>query len=82
MTQKEIKDDHRRLHTNLLLCQKVLGRIALCEAIGVTPSTWTTRMKEPWKKFSYDDFRLIAKASGIEVETLLFGTVTLYGNSP
>lgn len=79
MTQKEIKEDHRRLQANLILCQKVLGRIALCDAIGVTPSTWTTRMKAPWKKFSYDDFRLIAQASGVEVETLLFGTVTLYG---
>ncbi|MDE5772097.1 MAG: hypothetical protein K2I06_10820 [Ruminococcus sp.] len=79
MTQKEIKEDHRRLQANLILCQKVLGRIALCDAIGVTPSTWTTRMKEPWKKFSYDDFRIIAQASGVEVETLLFGTVTLYG---
>lgn len=79
MTQKEIKDDHRRLHHNLTLCQKVMGRIMLCNAIGVTPSTWTTRMKEPWKKFSYDDFRIIAQISGIEVEILLFGTVQLDG---
>ncbi len=77
MTQKEIKDDHRRLKANLNLCQKVLGRIALCNAIDVTPSTWTNRMKEPWKKFSYDDFRLIAQASGIAIEVLLFGTVKL-----
>lgn len=77
MTQKEIKDDHRRLKANLDLCQKVFGRIVMCNAIGVTPSTWTKRMKEPWKKFSYDDFRLIAQTSGIAVEVLLFGTVKL-----
>lgn len=79
MTQKEIKDDHRRLQNNLVLCQKILGRLTLCTAIDVTPSTWTTRMKEPWKKFSYDDFRLIAQIAGISVEILMFGTVQLNG---
>lgn len=79
MTQKEIKDDHRRLQNNLMLCQKILGRVALCSAINVTPSTWTTRMKEPWKKFSYDDFRIIAQVSGIKIEILLFGKVQLDG---
>lgn len=77
MTLNAIKDDHRRLRSNLMLCQKILGRITLCNAVGITPSTWTTRMKEPWKKFSYDDFRIIAQVSGINVEILMFGTVQL-----
>jgi hypothetical protein len=73
----EAQKDHKRLLENLRLLQKIHGASALADALGISKNTWTNRMREPWKKFSYDDFRLLSAYCHINLDSLMLGEVTL-----
>ena len=57
---KDVRKDHARLLKNLVFLQQLYTAKALALCIGVNPTTWSRKMKEPWCKFSYDDFVLIS----------------------
>ena len=77
MNAKEIQRDHQRLLHNLQLIQRQHSVIALSELLGISPNTWTNRMKEPWRKFSYDDFRAISRYCKVEFKMLMEGELSL-----
>lgn len=76
-TAKAIQNDHKRLLENLRLIQKNHGVAELAEVIGVSQTTWFNRMKQPWKTFSYDDFKAISRYCKIDFETLLTGELSI-----
>ena len=76
----DMRKDHQRLLDNLKLIQKTYSVKELSEAIGVSKTTWVARMKEPWRMFSYDDFRLIATFCGINFTEILDGEIRLKGD--
>ena len=73
----EIRSDHQRLLDNLRLVQKIHTKAKMCEILGISSATWTNRMKEPWRLFSYDDFRTICLYCRIDLETLLVGELSV-----
>lgn len=73
----DIKRDHQRLLHNLQLIQRQHSVIELSELLGISPNTWTNRMKEPWCKFSYDDFVLISQYCRIDFTTLICGELKI-----
>lgn len=75
----DMRKDHQRLLDNLRLIQKNYSVKELSEAIGVSKTTWIARMKEPWRMFSYDDFRIIAAYCKIEFAEIVDGTIRLKG---
>ena len=75
----DVQKDHKRLLENLITLQKMYGASALAEVLGINKNTWTNRMREPWKKFSYDDFRIISKYCRIGIDSLLLGRLTVKG---
>lgn len=75
--QKEIRKDHKRLLDNMVKLQKLYSAKALTELIGVTKTTWTSKMKEPWKRFSYDEFRMISRYCDISFTDLMEGVLKL-----
>lgn len=77
MTGKEIQKDHARLLANLQAIQRQFKREELAELIGVSCNTWTARMKEPWRLFSYDNLRSIARYCRIDFVALVDGVITL-----
>ena len=77
MNAKEIQRDHQRLLHNLQLIQRQHSVIELSELLGISPNTWTNRMKEPWRKFSYDDFVLISQYCRIDFTTLICGELKI-----
>lgn len=74
---KEVQKEHKRLLDNLRVLQKVYSAKALSSIIGVSQNTWTNRMREPWRSFSYDDFRAISKFCKVDMSTLLEGSVNV-----
>lgn len=68
---KDVRKDHARLLNNLEFLQRLYTAKALALCISINPTTWSRKMKEPWKSFSYDEFYLIAKFCGISVYALL-----------
>ena len=80
MKAAERQKDHQRLLSNLKIIQKNYSASELSGLLGISPNTWTNRMKEPWRKFSYDDFRLIAAYCGINFTEILDGTIRLKGD--
>ena len=70
---KDVRKDHARLLKNLEFLQKRYTAKALAVCIGVNPTTWGRKMKEPWRAFSYDDFHIIATYCNISLEKLVFG---------
>lgn len=78
-TAKEIQRDHKRLYDNLRLLQKLYGKDAICYETGIPQSTWTYRMREPWRLFSYDDFKAIARACKVDFITLVSGNLKVKG---
>lgn len=72
-----LKKEHVRLLTNLQQLQKLFSVKKLAEVIGISERTWSNRMKEPWKLFSFDDFALIASYCKVDFETLVSGTLTM-----
>lgn len=77
MGSNQIVKDHLRLQTNLKLLQRIYSVTEISEALGISISTWTNRMKEPWRKFSYDDFRVIAKFCNVDFVQLIDGTLSI-----
>lgn len=77
MNAKEIMRDHARLLNNLKLIQKNHSVEELSKLLGVSKNTWTNRMKQPWKMFSYDDFRAIARYCKIEFTQLMEGELKI-----
>ena len=73
----DVKKDHQRLLNNLKLLQKQFSAATLRELIGVSKATWCNRMKEPWRLFSYDDFRVISRYCKVEFSALMEGELKL-----
>ena len=76
----DMRKDHQRLLDNLRLIQKNYTVQELADTIGVSKTTWIARMKEPWRLFSYDDFRLIATYCGIDFAQIVDGVIRLKGD--
>ena len=71
-SKQRIKE-HQRLMSNLKLIQKNYTVSELSELLDISVNTWTNRMKEPWRKFSYDDLRAIAHYCRIDFVQLVDG---------
>ena len=74
---KDVQRDHIRLLNNLKLIQKSHSVEELAKLLGVSKNTWTNRMREPWKKFSYDDFRAISRYCKVEFSQLMEGELKI-----
>ena len=84
MTASEIKaqakareKDHQRLKDNIELIQKNFTIAELSVVLEISLNTWTNRMKEPWKRFSYDDLRAIAQYCRIDFVKLVDGELKI-----
>lgn len=75
----DVKKDHERLLQNLRTIQKNYKVQELAAVLGISTVTWTARMKEPWRLFSYDDFRLLAKYCKVDFVHIVDGTIGLKG---
>ena len=76
-----IVKDHQRLLANIRLIQKHCTAPVLFEALGISRSTWFSKIKAPWAEFSYDDLCMIAKVARIQPQELIFGTLSLGGGA-
>ena len=76
MTAAE-RQDHERLRDNLKLIQKTYSVSELSDLLGISINTWTNRMREPWRLFSYDDFRAISRYCKIEFVQLVDGELKI-----
>ncbi len=74
-----IRTDHENLLTNLKLLQKLHTAQVLADLLGISKATWTNRMKEPWKQFGLDDFRLLSKYCRVDFVELVNGKLRLKG---
>lgn len=77
MNAADRRKDHQRLLANLKLLQKLYTKARLCELLGISAATWTNRMKEPWRSFSYDDFRAISIYCKVDFTQLMEGTLQI-----
>lgn len=77
MKAAERQKDHQRLFNNLKLIQRNYTVAELSELLGISINTWTNRMKEPWRKFSYDDLRAIAQYCRIDFVQLVNGELRI-----
>jgi hypothetical protein len=77
MDARRIKADHQRLLNNLKIVQKQFTIAKLSETLGISAGTWIYRMKEPWQRFGYDDFRQLADYCKIDIVTLIHGELKL-----
>lgn len=75
----DIRTDHENLLTNLKLLQKLHTAQVLADLLGISKATWTNRMKEPWKQFGLDDFRLLSKYCRVDFVELVNGRLRLKG---
>lgn len=75
----DVRKDHERLMQNMRLIQRNYSVQELADVIGVSKNTWQARMKEPWRLFSYDDFRLIARYCNVDFVHIVDGTIGLKG---
>lgn len=75
MKIQERQRDHQRLLNNLKILQRLYSKAALCELLNISSATWTNRMKEPWRLFSYDDFKALATYCHINFADLMEGTL-------
>jgi hypothetical protein len=73
----ERQKDHQRLFNNLKLIQRNYTVAELSELLGISINTWTNRMKEPWRLFSYDDLRSIARYCHIDFVQLVDGELRI-----
>ena len=74
---KATAKDHQRLKHNLELIQKSYTVAELSVVLDISANTWTNRMKEPWKRFSYDDLRTIAHYCRIDFIKLVDGELRI-----
>ena len=77
MNAADRQKDHQRLLANMKLIQKNYTVNELSALLGISINTWTNRMKEPWRLFSYDDFRTISSYCKIEFSAIMEGTLQL-----
>lgn len=77
MKAAERQKDHQRLFNNLKLIQRNYTVAELSELLGISINTWTNRMKEPWRLFSYDDLRAIAHYCRIDFVKLVDGELKI-----
>ena len=77
MVLREVQKDHLRLMENLKLIQKIYGVVNLCSLLNLSLGTWYNRMREPWKYFSYDELRAIAKYCKVDFVQLVDGELNL-----
>lgn len=77
MKAAERQKDHQRLFNNLKLIQRNYTVAELSELLGISINTWTNRMKEPWRLFSYDDLRAIAHYCRIDFIQLVDGELKI-----
>lgn len=77
MADKNTQRDHERLLDNLKILQRQHTIKVLCTVLGVSRQTWKNRMSEPWRHFSYDDFRALAKYCKVDFITLVDGTLSI-----
>ena len=76
--RKKLADkDHQRLKRNLELIQNSYTVAELSVVLDISANTWTNRMKEPWKRFSYDDLRTIAHYCRIDFIKLVDGELRI-----
>lgn len=73
----DTRKDHRRLLKNLEFLQRLHTAKALALCIGVNPTTWGRKMKEPWRTLSYDDLRMISKYCGVDFVKLVEGELSI-----
>lgn len=73
----DIQRDHKRLLENLRIIQKIFSAAKLAEVLGISKNTWTNRMKEPWRAFSYDDFKTLAKYCRVDFIQLVDGELKI-----
>ena len=71
------RKDHQRLLNNLRLIQKSYSVSELSDLLGISKPTWIAKMKEPWRKFSYDEFYLIAQYCRIDLMQLISGELKI-----
>ena len=72
---KDVRKDHARLLSNLVFLQRLYTAKALALCIGVNPTTWGRKMREPWRMFTYDDLRMISVYCDTPLEKLICGEV-------
>ena len=72
---KDVRKDHARLLSNLVFLQGLYTAKALALCIGVNPTTWGRKMREPWRMFTYDELRMIAHYCRIDFVKLICGEV-------
>lgn len=77
MKAAERQKDHQRLLNNLKLIQKNYNVSELSDLLGISKPTWIAKMKEPWRKFSYDEFYLIAQYCRIDLMQLISGELKI-----
>ena len=77
MKASERQRDHQRLRNNLKLVQKNYSVSELSELLGISNPTWIAKMKEPWRRFSYDEFYLIAQYCRIDLMQLISGELKI-----
>lgn len=77
MKAAERQKDHQRLLNNLKLIQKSYNVSELSDLLGISKPTWIAKMKEPWRKFSYDEFYLIAQYCRIDLMQLISGELKI-----
>lgn len=77
MKAAERQKDHQRLLNNLKLIQKSYNVSELSDLLGIFKPTWIAKMKEPWRKFSYDEFYLIAQYCRIDLMQLISGELKI-----
>lgn len=77
MKAAERQKDHLRLLNNLKLIQKSYNVSELSDLLGISKPTWIAKMKEPWRRFSYDEFYLIAQYCRIDLMQLISGELKI-----
>lgn len=77
MKAAERQKDHLRLLNNLKLIQKSYNVSELSDLLGISKPTWIAKMKESWRKFSYDEFYLIAQYCRIDLMQLISGELKI-----
>lgn len=73
----DVQRDHKRLLENLRTIQKIFSAAKLAEVLGISKNTWTNRMREPWRAFSYDDFKTLAKYCRVDFIQLVNGELKI-----
>ena len=74
---KAIAKAHQRLKDNLELIQKNFTVAELSVVLDISMNTWTNRMNEPWKRFSYDDLYMIAQYCRVDFISLVTGELRI-----